>query len=142
MVADHTLEQAVVAMFKRNDTHVLLFGNRDGHGVVEDHDIPNGGGWEPYQWTSAITAVERLDANTHLLALADGSLERFTYSNAGSITIANLEDVRDLSLDPVSGWVYAAAGTSVQAINPQNGQIASSYDIGAPVYYVLPLLNR
>lgn len=142
MTGDHTLELSVLAMFRRNDTHVLLFGNRDGQGVVEDHDIGNSGGWEPYQWASTITAVERVDANTFLVALSDGSLERFTYSNAGSVTIANIPDIRDLSLDPVSGLVYVAAGTSVLAINPQNGQITSSYGIGTPVRYVLPLLNR
>ncbi len=142
MVAEHVLEEAVTAMFKRGDTHVLLFGNRDGHGVVEDHDVENGGGWEPYQWNSTITAVEQTDANTHLVALADGSLERFTYSNAGSVTVANIPDVRDLSMDPVSGLVYVAAGTSVLAINPQNGLIASNYAIGSPVHHVLPLLNR
>ena len=109
---------------------------------MEDHDVENGGGWEPYQWTSTITAVERVDANTLLVALADGSLERFTYSNAGSVTIANIADMRNLSLDPVSGLVYVAASTSVLAINPQNGQIASSYSIGSPVHFVLPLLNR
>ena len=142
MTGDPTLEQVVVAMFRRNDTHVLLFGNRDGHGVLEDHDVESGGGWEPYQWTSTVIAVERVDANTLLVALADGKLERFTYSNAGSVTIANIADMRDLSLDPVSGLVYVAAGTSVSAVNPQNGQITSSYSVGSPVHYVLPLLNR
>ena len=83
-----------------------------------------------------------MDANTLLVALADGSLERFTYSNAGSVTIANIAEMRDLSVDPVSGLVYVAAGTSVVAVNPQNGQIASSYTVGSPVHYVLPLLNR
>jgi hypothetical protein len=142
MVGEQVLEQATVAMFRRDDAHVLLFGNRDGQGVVEDRDIGNGGGWEPYMWNSAITAVERVDANTFLASLTDGSLERFTYSNAGSVIIANIADMRDLALDPVSGLVYVAAGTSVLAVNPQNGQIASNYSIGVPVRYVLPLLNR
>ena len=142
MVAEQVLERTVVAMFKRDGTHVLLFGNDNGQGMVEDHDLMNDGGWEPTTWNSNINAVERLDANTYLVALADGSLERFTYSNAGSITIATIADMRDLSLDPASGLIYAAAGTDVLAINPQNGQTLANYGIGVPVHHVLPLLNR
>lgn len=142
LIAEQAVDMSVGSMFRRNDTQVLLFGDRDGHGVVRDHSIADGGGWEPYSWGSGIAAVERVDANTFLVALTDGTLERFTWSNAGSIPIADLPEVRDLSLDAVSGLVYAAAGTSVLAIDPQNGQIASSYSIGAPIRYVLPLLNR
>ena len=141
MVDEQALERSVVALYRRDDNDVLLFGNHNGAGSVEDHSLA-GGGWEPHTWNSTITAVERVDANTFLIALADGSLERFTYSNAGSVTIANIAEMRDLSLDPVNGLVYVAAGMSVLAINPQNGGIASSYDIGAPAYYALPLLNR
>ncbi len=142
LVNDQLLEQSVMAMWRRNDANALLFGDQDGHGVVKDHNIEAGGGWEPYSWTSSITAAERVDANTFLVALSDGAVERFTYSNAGSIAIAAVPDVHDLSLDPVSGLVYAATGTEVVAINPVNGQVAASYTIGVPVRYVLPLLNR
>ena len=50
--------------------------------------------------------------------------------------------MRDLSLDPASGLIYAAAGTDVLTINPQNGQTVASYGIGAPVHHVLLLMNR
>lgn len=142
MVSDQDLDQSVVAMFRRNDQHALLFGDRNGHGVVQDHDIGAGGGWEPYSWTARINSVERVDANTFLVALADGTIERFTYSNAGSMVIANVADVRDLSLDPVSGLVFAAAGNEVVIIDPQNGSTSASYPMGAPVRYALPFLSR
>ena len=142
LIAEQAVDMSVAFMFRRNETQVLLFGEHDGHGAVRDHNIADGGGWEPYTWSSGIAAVERVDANTFLVALTDGTLERFTWSNAGSVPVADLPEVRDLSLDPVSGLVYVAAGTSVVAIDPQNGQVASSESMGAPVYYVLPLLNR
>lgn len=129
-------------MFRRDDTHALLFGNQADEGVVEDRDIPNGGGWEPYSWSSAISAVEQVDPNTFLVALADGRIERFTYSNAGSIVIGNLPAVNDLTYEPVSGLVYTASANEVIAIDPQNGGVAFSHSIGQPVRYVLPLLNR
>lgn len=141
-VADQVLDKAVLAMHPRDDAHLLLFGNRNGQGVVEDRNIVGGGGWEPHQWSSQITAVERVDANTFLVALAGGQLERFTYSNAGSVTIATIPDIHDLSLEPLSGLVYAAAGMDVLTINAQNGQVGSTWSIGSPVMYAMPLLNR
>lgn len=142
LVSEQALDKSVVAMFRRTDTDVLLFGDRDGHGVVEDHNLDGGGGWEPYSWPSGFAAVERVDDDTFLVALVDGALERFTYSNAGSVTIANIADMRDLVLDPVSGLVHVAAGDGVVAVDPGTGQVVANYPIGIPVRYVLPLLNR
>ncbi len=141
-VGDQLLDKSVVALHPRDDAHVLLFGNRGGQGVVEDRNIVGGGGWEPYAWPSPITAAERVDANTFLVALADGQLERFTYSNAASLTIATVPDIRDLHLEPISGLVYVAAGTQVLTINAQTGVIGTSWSIGSPVEYAMPLLNR
>lgn len=141
-IAEHPLQQAVVAVFTRNNDQVLFFGNQDGLGTVRDHNVDAGGGWEPYQWNSAITAVERVDAGTFLVALEDGSVERFSYPSSGSVPIADIPGVSDLALDPVSGLVYAAAGNDVVAMDPQTGQVPITHAIGAPVAYVLPLLNR
>ena len=142
LVAEQPLDQETVALFRRDGSHALLFGNRDGQGVVEDRDIPNGGGWEPYLWNSDITAAEQVDANTYLIALADGRIERFTYANAGSIIIGSFAVTRDLAYEPVSGLVYLASGSDVLAIDPQEGTTTISWSIGHPVRYVLPLLNR
>ncbi|MBK9759421.1 MAG: hypothetical protein IPO90_05485 [Flavobacteriales bacterium] len=141
LIADQFLDKDVTGLFRRDDEHLLLFGDRNDQGVVEDRNIA-GGGWEPRTWNSTITAVEQVDANTYLVALNSGSLERFTYSNAGSLTLANIANVHDLSLDPVSGTVYAAAGTDVLQVDPQNGQVLATWSIGSEVRYVLPLLNR
>jgi hypothetical protein len=141
-VADQVLDKPLMGMFPRDDVHVLLFGNRNGQGVVEDRNIVGGGGWEPYTWPALITAVERVDVNTFLVALANGQLARFTYSNAGSVVIAQLPDIRDLHLEPISGLVYAAAGTEVHALTPQSGQVVGSWPIGAEVEYAMPQLNR
>lgn len=141
-ITEQLLDKQVVEMFARDDTHVLIFGNRNGQGVVEDRNTDVGGGWEPRIWGSAITAVERIDANTYLVALTDGSLERFTYSNAGSVLIGSPGAITDLALEPVSGTIYAGAGNEVLRIDPQSGSVLTSYPIGVPVRYVLPLLNR
>ncbi len=142
MVSDQAISLSVVAMFRRNDGQVLLFGDRDGSGVVKDHNIQAGGGWEPYSWNARIAAVERVDANTFLVALADGAIERFNWSTAASVTIANIVGVHDLAYDQVSGMVLVAAASDVITLDPQTGDIAAGYAMGAPVRLVLPLLNR
>ena len=141
-ITEQLLDKQVVEMFARDDSHVLIFGNRNGQGVVEDRNTDVGGGWEPRIWASAITAVEGIDANTFLVALTNGTLERFTYTNAGSVLTGSPGSITDLAFEPVSGTVYAGAGNEVLRIDPQSGSTISSYPIGVPVRYVLPLLNR
>lgn len=141
-ITEHSIGQRVVALFPLTDAQVLIFGNTDGVGSLQAHDLDAGGGWEPYAWGAEITAVERLDENTFMVALADGSLERFTWSNAGSVNLATIPDLRDLALNEVNGTLFGAAGDQVIGIQPATGQVLASYPIGAPVRYALPLLNR
>lgn len=141
-IAEHPLALKVVGMYLRDDEQVLFFGDQNGMGTVRDHNVQGGGGWNPYQWNAAITAVERVDAGTFIVALDNGSVERFTYPSSGSVPIAQVDGVNDLAYEPVSGLVYAGTGSDVLAINPQTGQVVMSIAIGAPVAYVLPLLNR
>lgn len=141
-IGEQPMDKKCIALHPRDDVHLLVFGTRNGQGVVEDRDVQNGGGWEPRTWPAAITCVERVDANTFLVGLENGTIERFTWSNAGSLLVANLPDVQHMSVDPVSGLVYVAAGENVYLLDQQNGQFTATWAIGAPVKYALPLFNR
>lgn len=141
-ITDHALDLAVVRLDGRTNTQALLFGNRNGEGVVQERSISGGGGWEPRTWSSPISAVERVDANTWIVALENGTLERFTYANAGSLTIGAGATVRDLCYEPVSGAMFAVRGQEVIAFDPVNGTIAASWALGAEGAWVLPVLNR
>ncbi|HEX2617339.1 MAG TPA: hypothetical protein VHL57_07330, partial [Flavobacteriales bacterium] len=129
-------------VFARTDDQLLLFGNTNGHGVVEERQVDLGGSWQPRTWTQEIITAQRVDSNTWLVALADGGVERFTYSNASSLNIAQVPGIRDMALDPLSGLMYLAAGSQVIAVNSQTGQTAATYPIGGEVRYVLPFFNR
>ena len=142
LLDEQFLDKDIIAMIGRDATHALLFGNRNAQGVVEDRDLSGGGGWEPHAWTSPITAVTQAEQGVHLVALANGDLERFTYANAGSTTIASGAAIRTLAYDPVGGAVYAGRGTEVVSIDPSSGTILGTWSIGADVAYVLVLLNK
>jgi outer membrane protein assembly factor BamB len=131
-----------VGIFDRGDDHVLLFGNQDGQGHVQDRSIPDGGGWEPYTWPSSITAVAQLGNGSWLVALASGDLQRFTFSNASSISIASTPVLHHLAPEPISGMVYGAAEGQVLQINPTTGATALAWNVNGTALRVLPLYNR
>lgn len=141
-VTDHALDLDVVRMDARTNDLVLVYGNRNGEGVVQERSVASGGGWEPRTWPSPITAVERADTGSWIVALANGSLERFTYANAASLTIGSGSPVQDLAMDPVSGLMYAVRGQELVAFDPQSGVAGTTWALGAEGAYVLPVLNR
>ena len=136
------LDLTPVRIFARDHEHVLLFGNRNGHGVVQDRNVPGGGAWEPYTWPSPITAVEQVDAGTWLVALGSGSLQRFTLNNAGSMGIATTPVLNTMTLDRANGSVYGGANSQVLAIDPFTGNVVPAWSANGNVRFVLPVLNR
>lgn len=141
-VMDQALDLQVVRIDARTNDLALLFGNRNGQGVVQERSVASGGGWEPRTWPSPVKAVERVDAGTWVVALADGSIERFTYGNAGSLTIGSGVPVQDLGYDPVAGVMYAVRGQEVITFDPLTGAPGPGWALGADGAFVLPVFNR
>jgi len=135
------LDKVPVALLPRDADHILLFGNRNGEGVVEDRDITDGGYWEPRTFPAPIDAVVRLDANTYIVATG-GDLVRFTYNNAGAITIATGVQVQELAYNQVSGELIVASGNTALIMDPMNGSLIDTYTLPQAVEHVLPLFNR
>lgn len=135
------LDKAPVAFFARDPDHVLLFGNRNGQGVVEDRNIDGGGYWEPRIFPDPVLAVAMIDANNYIVSTG-GTLQRFTYNNAGALTIATGIMAEVLAYDEVNGVLLAAEGGVVKAIDPGNGTVLATYAAGAAVVNILPLYSR
>lgn len=137
------LDMEPVRIFDRDGgQHLLIFGNRNGQGVVQDRALAGGGGWEPYQWTTEITAVEQTAPGTWLVALANGDLQRFTFSNAGSLSIGTTPVLNSMAINEVTGLVYGSADGQVVQINPATGAVSQAWSVAGNVRKVLPLLNR
>lgn len=135
------LDKVPVAFFPRNADHVLLFGNRNGQGVVEDRNIDGGGYWEPRIFPDPVLAVAMIDANTYIVSTG-GTLQRFTYNNAGALTIASGIMAEVLAYDEVNGVLLAGEGGGVKAIDPGSGTVLATYVAGGAVVNILPLYSR
>ncbi len=142
-ITEQFLDKRIIAMHARNADNVLLFGNRNGQGVVEDRNISGGGGWEPYTWPAPITAVSPTNENgVFLVALESGAVERFNYENATSFTLLSGASIPSMALDAVNGTVVAGRGSDIVALDPFSGSIIGTWSLGQPVAQVLVLLNR
>ena len=121
---------------------VLLFGNRNGEGVVEQRNIDSGAWWEPRTFSQGeIRAVARQDGNTWFVALP-GELVRFTYSNAGAITVNGGVDLDALAYDAANGLLWGASGNEVLWMDPASGAVLGSVPVQDEVLFLLPFFNR
>lgn len=141
-VATQPLGVDPVGLFVRDAGHVLIFGNGDGQGRVLDRTLDGGGTWEAFTWPAPITAVERVAGLTWLVALANGDLQRFTYNNAGSLSIGTTPVLSAMAYDATSGLVYGGADGQVILINPFTGTTTEGWTVDGTVRKVLPLFNR
>lgn len=83
-----TLTQEVVAFCEKDDSHVLVFGNKAGQGLIQEYDRTANNLWNPYPYAltyGLINCVLKLDSDTYLLACANGIIYKYVYS-AGSVT--------------------------------------------------------
>jgi outer membrane protein assembly factor BamB len=140
--AIQALDMDAVQVFNRDAQHLLIFGNRNGHGVVQDRSVAGGSGWEPAQWPAEITAVEQVAPGTWLVALANGSLQRYNFNNSTSFNMATTPVLNTMVLDPVSGLLYAGADGQVLVLDPTTGANAGSWAVAGAVRRILPLYNR
>jgi hypothetical protein len=139
----YDLDMDVVGMYRAGGQHALLFGNRNGQGVVQHRHVYQGGGWEPRIFDGGeIQAVTRLGNNTWLVALP-GTLLRYRYPDNSVLTLATPPGtVRQLAYDPATGSVVAALESSVALLDANTGMVVQQVEIGMPVGFALPWRNR
>ncbi|QQR86600.1 MAG: hypothetical protein IPJ76_18810 [Flavobacteriales bacterium] len=135
------VDQQVVAMFDRSSSHMLVFGNRNGEGVVEDRNILQGGGFEPHIFTQGeLRAAVQLNNNTYVIALPN-SIVRYTYNPDQLSQISTLA-VDHLAYDAAGGRLFACAGNTLHVLDPVTGSSAGTITLPAAPVGLLVLLNR
>ncbi|MEO8067083.1 MAG: hypothetical protein ABI599_05255 [Flavobacteriales bacterium] len=135
------LDKSLVGMFQRDDDHLLLFGNRNGEGVVEDRNILQGGGFEPRTFSQGeIIDAAQVDDNTYLIALPDG-IVRYTYNPDQVFLVSNLVP-EHLAYDGVTGTLFAAAGNTIHVLDASTGFEAATISLPSSPIKILVLLNR
>ncbi|HEY0977482.1 MAG TPA: Ig-like domain-containing protein [Flavobacteriales bacterium] len=141
-VETQPLDKDPIALFQRSGDELLIFGNIGSQGVLEARNLSTGAQWEPRTWSAAITCVARVDAETWLVGLADGTLERYTWTGSSSLPIGSGAPLVDMAYDGAHGTVITASDASVQVIDPGTGLVITQWPAGPDVRRVLPLLNR
>lgn len=135
------LDKSLVRMFQRDDDHLLLFGNRNGEGVVEDRNMLQGGGFEPRTFSQGeIIDADRIDDNTYLIALPDG-IVRYTHNPDQVFAVSSL--VPDhLAYDAVTGTLFASTGSTLHVLDASTGFEAATIALPSAPMKLLVLLNR
>lgn len=79
------LVQDVISFCEKDNTHVFVFGNKAGQGVIQLYDRNTNNLWDPYPYalaTGSILCVLKLDADTYLIAHSNGSIYKYVYSTS------------------------------------------------------------
>ncbi|MFZ1686370.1 MAG: hypothetical protein WAU70_03045 [Flavobacteriales bacterium] len=135
------LDKSLIAMHQRDNNHVLLFGNRNGEGVVEDRNILQGGGFEPRIFNQGeIISALPVDDNTYIIALPAG-IVRYTYNPDQVFTVSGLVPDQ-LVYDPVNGTLFASTGSTLHVLDATTGFEAATIALPSAPMKLLVLLNR
>jgi hypothetical protein len=131
----------LVALFPRSAQAALLFGNRDGDGVVQEHFVNTGGSNDMRVFSGRpIRAVERLHANSFAIAL-QGQVVRYDLPGNTAVPIAAIT-ADALAYEAATGTLYIGAGNELILADPNTGTISSATGLPGPIGSILPLLNR
>lgn len=140
-VDEQLLDKDLVAMHAWNADEVLLFGNRDGDGVIEQRVIPTAGSADLMTFAGEeIRAVASITSDVYAIALP-GRIVRYTRSGNSATDLVPL-GADDLAHDPANGILWAADGTSVLGLHPVTGSLVESHAVPQPVDHLLALFNR
>jgi len=136
------LDLDVHALFARGGQHALLFGTKDGNGVIQDRSVGTGGSFEMRTFTGEpVMCVAEVSSGTYLVGLPERII-RFNYAGNTVSTLASGVTATDLVYDPASGAVYAALNDNVSSIDPQTGSMTAIATLPHVVGRILPLRNR
>ena len=142
LLQQFTLDINVLVMHQRNSTHALVFGNRNGDGVVQDRQVELGGNFEVRTFPGApLHAVAQVNATTYVLAHGD-RISRWTYPTDDLSTLMTGLEADALAYDPASGVLFIGFGNTVEARDPLTGALVYSRSLPHPVGSILPLRNR
>jgi len=131
-----------VFLMARSSPQLLVFGNRNGTGVVQERNVLQGGSFDLRLFQEGpISAVVRLDANTAIVAVPD-RLIRYSANSNTVVLLAQGFTAQALAYESATGLLYVGVGNMLFTVDPLTGAQSSSTMISHPIGTILPLLNR
>ncbi|MBL7981096.1 MAG: hypothetical protein JNL52_04720 [Flavobacteriales bacterium] len=142
LLGQFALNMDVLEIYARNDQNALLFGTRDGLGVIQDRNVDLGGTFEIREFAEGpIHAVAQLNTNTYIIAYGD-RLARWSYQTDDLSTLATGITAQALAYEPATGALYVGVGNELRRMDPNTGALVDATSLQHPVGAILPLRNR
>ncbi|MBV6405420.1 MAG: hypothetical protein IT228_15350 [Flavobacteriales bacterium] len=142
LLAQRPLDLVVAGFSALDDDRVLLFGERDGDGVVRELNVELGGGWEPQVLVGQpVQCMVSAPGQVAFLGTSAGLL-RYTYGTNTLVPVVAGAAVPAVARDAVTGAVYIAVPGQVQRVDGGSGAVLQSWPVAGEVVAVLPFFNR
>ena len=139
-----TLTQEVVAFFERDETHILVFGNKAGQGVIQEYDRIANNLWSPYPYTltyGTVTCAIKLDDDSFLLACSNGNIYKYAYSTSSVTLYLTGYEAIQMVLDDLNNAFYVVEKNKINKLDMQ-GKPIQVYNSTAAILKIGLLYNK
>lgn len=142
LLTQFPLDLEPIGLFDHGNEHVLVFGNRNGAGVIQERNVQAGAVYEMQVFAGdPIRAVAKLDEQTFVIARST-DLVRFSYANNGFASLLPGTTADALVHDRASGSVLAGVGDQLITVDPNTGAQLDVRTIPFDIGGVLLQMNR
>ncbi|MFN6114714.1 MAG: Ig-like domain-containing protein [Flavobacteriales bacterium] len=142
LLGQFPLDMDVLDMYARNDQNALVFGTRNGLGVIQDRNVDLGGTFEIREFPEGpMHAVAQLNTNTYIIAYGD-RLARWSYQTDDLSTLATGITAQALAFEPATGALYVGVGNELRRMDPNTGALVDVTSLQHAAGVILPLRNR
>ncbi|MCU0436156.1 MAG: hypothetical protein MUC87_22055 [Bacteroidia bacterium] len=125
----------VVAIEPVDSVSVFVYGNSAGQGYAYLYNCLTNTAWQPYTIASGleVRGACRVDGNTQLLSMSNGTVQKFTLNPLGMIPWLTATQPGKINYDVVNNQVFIADGTSIGIYQYTNAQWVRSINTTLPV---------
>lgn len=139
------INQAVVTFCEKDNNNLFVFGNVNGQGVIQLFDKINNNLWNPYPYilpTGTISSAVKIDENTYLFSLSNGTIYKYNYSTASVTTYLSGYTAVQLKFDTLNNQLIVAEANMIHTFNYTTGTIIHSVSVSETILGVELLYNR
>jgi hypothetical protein len=141
LLNSNAIDLEVIAMFEYSGDEALIFGNRNGSGVIQLRNVTSGGNFELTEYAEGeIRPVVQISSNAYAIVLP-GRVVRYESQNNSSTTLINTS-ASDAAYDEANGSLLIASGQQILVVHPVTGNVGNSIPLPITIGRVLPLFNR
>jgi len=140
-----SLTQDVVTFCERDESHVLVIGNKSGQGLIQEYDRVVNNLWNPYPYAltyGMINCALKLDADTYLFACANGTIYKYVYSATSVTPYLTGYTALHLLLDELSNTLYVVEKNKISTFEYPGLKPIKTVNSTADIVEIGLLYNR